>query len=58
MTNKPDFRVVIKVAEKRWTTIGAAWIKDKGNVAIELDVVPAPTSGKYKLLLVPNGSDY
>jgi len=51
---KPDFRAVAKVGEKRWNTIGGAWIKDKGNVAISLDFTPAPTSGKYAFLLVPN----
>ena len=55
--NKPDFRAVTKVGEKRWSNIGAAWIKDKGNVSIALDFAPVPARGKYSFLLVPNGSD-
>ena len=53
--NKPDFRAVTKVGEKRWEDIGAAWIKDKGNVSISLNFTPAPEKGKYSFLLVPNG---
>jgi|TARA_Y100000310_G_C20684867_1_gene818336 hypothetical protein len=55
---KPDFRAVSKIGEKLWTNIGAAWIKDKGNVSISLDFTPAPNSGKYSFLLVPyNGKE-
>jgi len=52
--NKPDFKAVVKVGEKCWTDIGAAWIKDKGNVSVQLNFSPAPSNGKYNMLLVPN----
>ena len=51
---KPDFRAVAKVGEKIWNDIGAAWIKDKGNVSISLNFAPASHNGKYSFLLVPN----
>ena len=52
---KPDMRAVIKVGEKRWTDIGAAWRKDTGNYSVSLNVTPSPNNGRYSFLLVPNG---
>lgn len=52
---KPDFRAVVRIGEKRWNEIGAAWVKDSGNVSIALNVAPIPNQGKYSFLLVPNG---
>jgi len=52
--NQPDFKAVAKISDKLWKDIGAAWIKDKGNVSISLNFAPAPNNGKYSFLLVPN----
>ena len=51
---QPDFRAVAKVGNKLWKDIGAAWIKDKGNVSISLNFVPASSQDRYSFLLVPN----
>jgi len=53
MANLPDFRAVVKVGGKRWSEIGAAWIKDKGNLSVSLNFTPMPRSGKANFLLVP-----
>lgn len=56
MTNKPDYKAVVKTGDKFWSNVGAAW-KKEDKVSVLLNVAPLPDNGKMSFLLVPNGSD-
>lgn len=51
----PDYRAVVKIANKRWDEIGAAWSKGE-NISVQLKFAPLPVEGKINFLLVPNGA--
>ena len=54
MKELPDFRAVVKIGEKRWREVGAAWVKTEGKVAVRLQTMPIPKQGLATFLLVPN----
>ena len=38
MTRKPDFRIRAISKQKRFSTVGAAWLNEDGTISIQLDV--------------------
>jgi len=54
MAKKPDFRAVVNLNDKFWREIGGAWMNDKGNFSVTLQMAPIPKDGKMSFVLVPN----
>ena len=58
MTNKLDYRAIVKVGEKRWANIGQAWnvkgVSGVDKIRVELEQMPVPENGKIRFLLVPD----
>lgn len=55
---RPDFNLVVtrkgKDGNKHYTTIGSAWLVDKGGISIQFDAIPvSDAQGRTTAVLFP-----